>query len=518
MPAFDVSELLSSPDDREAPMSSPVRPGEVLAGKYRVERVLGVGGMGVVVAATHLDLGERVALKFLLPEAAERQETVARFLREAQAAVRIRSEHVARISDVGRMPNGSPYMVMEYLSGRDLSEVLEKRGPLPVEVAIEWVLQACEAIAEAHALGIVHRDLKPSNLFLTKRADGSHLVKVLDFGISKAAPTSDRASAPSLTRTDGMMGSPLYMSPEQVRSAKTVDARADVWSLGVLLHELVAGKPPFDGETMTALLAAIVADSPIPLRRAAPHAPPALEAAILRCLEKDTSRRMQSVAELADALLPLAPAQARVSVDRISRVIRGGSASTSFATSSEAPFPLDAEATVDPVRATEALGSQPNSAVRSEGSEPQRKAATQGTWGHTNPDPVMLPMRDSRRTVFGVVAALGVVAAATVGILVARSGSRGEAVASSSALASTQSAPSASAAPPPSADSASSVIVAPVTAPVDSSPSRVGTRPASGGGRTAPHASAAPPAAPPVAPPSKPTAAPTKDYDDRHAY
>src|SRR3954470_13666053 len=213
---------------------APVQEGEILAGKYRVERVLGVGGMGVVVAATHLQLDERVAIKFLVPDALSSDEAVARFAREARAAVKIKSEHVARVIDVGTLDNGAPYMVMEYLEGGDLSRVLQAQGPLPVEDAVEYVLQACEAIAHAHVLGIVHRDLKPANLFLTKRNDGSQSVKVLDFGISKVLSGNSGASSSdaAMTRTRAVMGSPLYMSPEQMTSTRDVDGRTDIWALG----------------------------------------------------------------------------------------------------------------------------------------------------------------------------------------------------------------------------------------------------------------------------------------------
>src|SRR6185295_3411573 len=166
-------------------MSSEVHEGQILAGKFRIERVLGQGGMGIVVAATHLQLDERVALKFLLPEALSNPEAVERFTREARAAVKIKSEHVARVSDVGMLETGAPYMVMEYLEGEDLGHWVSQRGALPTTQAVEFVLQAAEAIAEAHALGIVHRDIKPANLFCVRRADGLLSVKVLDFGISK---------------------------------------------------------------------------------------------------------------------------------------------------------------------------------------------------------------------------------------------------------------------------------------------------------------------------------------------
>src|SRR5262245_55273398 len=162
-----------------------VKPGEILAGKYRVERVLGAGGMGLVVAATHLVLGRLVALKFMLPQTVGAGGSIDRFLREARAASLLRSEHVASVKDLGTLENGAPFIVMEYLEGIDLAQLLHERRTLPPMVAIDYVLQACEALAEAHAHGIVHRDLKPANLFLTRRPNGTPLVKVLDFGISK---------------------------------------------------------------------------------------------------------------------------------------------------------------------------------------------------------------------------------------------------------------------------------------------------------------------------------------------
>lgn len=316
-------------------MSAPVAPGDLLAGKYVVERVLGEGGMGVVVAATHRQLGQRVAVKFLLAEFCQHPEAVARFLREAQAAVRIQSEHVARTIDVGTLESGAPYMVMEFLSGRDLASELATRGALSVEEAVGFVLQACEAIAEAHALGIVHRDLKPANLFLSHRADGSPLVKVLDFGISKAASP---AGAPmNLTTTQSVMGSPLYMSPEQLKSTKNVDQRADVWALGVILYELLTGKTPFQADTVSGLIATVVSEAPPPLRDSRPDLPAELEAVVLRCLEKDPARRVQHVGTLAMALQAFAPAQGAVSVPRIKGVLLTAGVDTSSSLGSLAP-------------------------------------------------------------------------------------------------------------------------------------------------------------------------------------
>jgi serine/threonine protein kinase len=303
-------------------VTAPVREGEILAGKYRVDRVLGVGGMGVVVAAHHIDLDERVAIKFLLPETLGSAEAVARFAREARAAVKIKSEHVARVSDVGKLENGSPYMVMEYLEGSDLSAWLEQRGALGVEQAVEFVLQASEAIAEAHALGIVHRDLKPANLFVIKRPDGSLSVKVLDFGISKMTDVMGSGGDASMTKTSALMGSPLYMSPEQMQSSRNVDARTDIWALGVILYELVTGTPPFSGDSMPGLVLQIMSDPPPPLRNKRPDAPEGLEAVIFRCLDKDRGKRFESVGEMAVALLRFGPKRSKASVERISGVMK----------------------------------------------------------------------------------------------------------------------------------------------------------------------------------------------------
>jgi len=301
-------------------MESEIVVGQLIAGKYRVEQVLGRGGMGVVMAAMHEQLNQRVALKFLTDNAYQQPEAVARFLREARSAVQIQSEHVARVMDVGTLDSGAPYMVMEYLRGRDLKDVSTRRGPLPITEAVDFVLQACDAVAEAHSLGIIHRDLKPSNLFLTERPDGSPMVKVLDFGISKALHGTEQSQM-QMTASAAIMGSPQYMSPEQIRSSKNVDARADVWALGTILHELCAGVPAYVADTVPGLLAMIVADAPPALRAFRPDAPAELEASILRCLQKDRDHRFANVSELARSIERFASAETRPLVRRIARVL-----------------------------------------------------------------------------------------------------------------------------------------------------------------------------------------------------
>jgi len=298
--------------------TGPVRPGDRIAGKYRVDRVIGRGGMGVVVAATHEQLEQRVALKFLLAEAASNPDVVARFLREARAAVRILSEHVARVLDVGTLESGAPYMVMEYLEGEDLGQRLARGAAMGVEEAVGYVLEAIEAIAEAHALGIVHRDLKPANLFLTERPGGKPIVKVLDFGISKVLST---ANDPGMTRANAIMGSPSYMSPEQMTSSNTVDVRSDVWSLGVVLYELLTGRLPFDSRTMPELVAAILQGTPPPVEALRSDVPPGLKAVVDRCLEKDRERRYANVGELARGLMPFAPSRNEQRIERIEHVL-----------------------------------------------------------------------------------------------------------------------------------------------------------------------------------------------------
>jgi serine/threonine-protein kinase len=299
-----------------------VRPGDVLAGKYSVDRVIGSGGMGVVVVAVHVDLYERVALKFLLPEAMQSQEVVARFAREARAAFKIKSEHVARVIDVGSLESGVPFMVMEFLDGSDLDGVMESRGALPIGEAIEYMLQACEAIAEAHTLGIIHRDLKPANLFLTRRRDGSPCIKVLDFGLSKVGVNVEpRRKGASMTGTRQMLGSPLYMPPEQMLASRDVDVRSDIWSIGAILFELLTNSPPFVGDNLPELQGRVLSGTPQKLKALRPDAPPGLEAAIEKCLQKERHNRYSNLAELAAALVPFGPMRCRVSAGRIARMI-----------------------------------------------------------------------------------------------------------------------------------------------------------------------------------------------------
>jgi eukaryotic-like serine/threonine-protein kinase len=306
----------------------PVREGQVFAGKFRVERFIGDGAMGLVVEATHLGLDERVALKFLRREALSQPEIVARFAREARASVKIKSDHVAKVFDVGAAEDGTPFIVMELLSGSDLCALLEVQKRLDVPEAADYMIQACEGIAEAHARGIIHRDIKPGNLFLARGAGALKQIKVLDFGISKAALGVGPLDVDLTSlHTTQIMGSPHYMSPEQLRSTRDVDARADIWSLGVVLFELLTGDMPFTATEVTSLIAQILHEPHQRLTALRPDVPAALESVIDRCLAKDPALRFQSAADVAVALLPFAPKRARASVERavdIARSAGGG--------------------------------------------------------------------------------------------------------------------------------------------------------------------------------------------------
>lgn len=282
-------------------MAKIVEPGEVIEGRWRIESELGEGGAGYVVKALDLERSELVALKFLLPSAAKDPELVQRFHREAKAASMLHSAPAIRVFEVREIEGGRHVMAMELLEGRDLGQIIEQEGRLEVTRAVDFLIEAMDAVAEAHSLGIVHRDLKPANLFICEDEHGSTRVKVLDFGISKVKSASAR-----LTRTASLLGSPEYMPPEQLQGAKNVDARCDIWALGIILYELVSGQLPFLANNEAMLTVNICTRSPAPLSTTLPDAPEGLEGVILRCLEKHPKERFQSVADLAEALAPFA--------------------------------------------------------------------------------------------------------------------------------------------------------------------------------------------------------------------
>jgi serine/threonine-protein kinase len=355
----------------------PLDVGDVLAKKYRLERLVGEGGTGVVVAARHVQLERLVAIKFLRTALAS-DEIRLRFEREARAIGQIESEHVVLVLDVGTLDDGhSPYMVMEYLEGRDLAKILKEDGPLSIEDAVDCMLQVCEALEGAHAQGIIHRDLKPANLFLTRRDDGGPHIKVVDFGISKILDPKvlrgDRGPS-EMTNAFTVLGSPRYMAPEQLRNSKDVDGRADLWSLGAVLFQLLSGHSAFDADNNIHVSLAVLTNEPTLLRSVAPHVPPALEAIVNKCLTKDRARRFQSAAELADALEPFGSDRTRESLDRLQQAKQAPSVDLSMKVASEGQR-VDAGALVDGQSGLTVPLHPPSSPRRMPGDEDARAAA-----------------------------------------------------------------------------------------------------------------------------------------------
>lgn len=346
-------------DDGSLPANAQpsVTAGDTVGGRYVVEEVLGKGGMGVVVAARHEPLGHRVAMKLMSRTVAANAEALERFSREARVIASLESDHVVRVTDFG-MHAGAPYMVMELLTGRDLRAELQLREKLPVQEAVDYVIQAADGLFTAHEKGVVHRDVKLANLFLTTRPDGQRSVKVLDFGISKLQ--SEANEDVELTRTQSTLGSPMYMSPEQIRDPRKVDARTDVWSLGIVLYKLISGRAPFEGQSANALSAAISADAPPPL----PEIPAGLNAIVLACLEKSPARRIPSVAVLARELSAFASERGRESAKQLlARAENDDSLALSTPFSGVSPaLPLEETAGPSVLEAT-----QPTRARRSRG-------------------------------------------------------------------------------------------------------------------------------------------------------
>jgi eukaryotic-like serine/threonine-protein kinase len=310
--------------------------GDVILDKYEVTRVLGKGGMGEVLATHNRTLDKLVALKFIHPSLEGNDDAVARFVHEGRTAAGIDNDHVARVFDV-QMLDEVPFIVMEYLDGKDLAAVLEERGKLEFVETADLLLQACEGIHEAHAKGVVHRDLKPGNLFVTSR-QGRPLVKVLDFGIAKST------AAPGVTATAGaaVFGSPRYMSPEQFVATRDVDVRTDVWSLGVILYELLTGKPPFPGEAVPEVYAAIHQGAYTPPSRYRPDIPPALEKLISDALAHNREKRLPNIEAFA---APLATLASPVGLASFHHIQRGGS--EALAASDPSAAPDVAEASLD---------------------------------------------------------------------------------------------------------------------------------------------------------------------------
>ncbi len=398
------------------------QPGTVIAGKYRVERLIGQGGMGVVLAARHLGLDEMVAVKFIRADRGVAPHTLARFQREARAAARLKSEHVSRVLDVDRLADGTPYIVMELIVGTDLHALLKRRVRLPVDVAVMYVTQACEGVAEAHALGMVHRDIKLKNLFLTKRRDGRHLIKVIDFGVVKVSAIADdlakdgaslapqTAKAREATLTGGAMlvGSVHYMAPEQILASNVVTAQADIWSLGVCLYAMITGALPFQGDTLADVCGAVQGRPPEDVTTLVPDIQPGLAAAIMRALEKDVRRRFADVAEFAAAIAPYGTDEAAPS--RIETILDSSVRPSGALPGSMSHLEVAADAeTATPGReeSTRALGDLSTRTAPSDASEPTTEASVAGALA-SNPLPAK-PSGASR-----VTALVLLVAAATL--------------------------------------------------------------------------------------------------------
>ncbi len=367
-----MNELAANTQESESLSLASIKEGQTVAGKYVVGRTIGVGGMGVVFAAYDQSLDRRVAIKVLLPRLLSSATAARRFLREARAATRITSEHVVKLLEVDTLPDGTPLLVMEHLAGLDLRALLRERGPLPARLAVDYLLQALQAVAEAHTHGIVHRDLKPSNLFLTTRADGTPLIKVLDFGIAKTLE-EEQPDAFSLTSSEDVrLGSPMYMPPEQLQNPREVDARADIWALGVTLYELVCGRAPFRGQSYAELVSAIlsVTDDSLEQRMTEHGLPVGLGDIVQRCLRKKREQRFGAAAELAAALAPFGSDDARLSLSRVAGIARtplSSRASTfgsiSFArdsASSEATISLPIDAPLDDKHSTTSPSARPS--------------------------------------------------------------------------------------------------------------------------------------------------------------
>ncbi len=405
-----------------------VQIGDVLLGKYRVESLLGRGGMGIVVAARHLDLGELFAIKFLNAEGLQNPQALERFLREARAAARLKGEHVAKVIDVGRLPNGAPYMVMEHLAGNDLRRVSKARGPLPINEAVLYVLHACEALAEAHSVGIVHRDIKPANLFLVARPNGTPCVKVLDFGISKQLSPD----AVELTQTGELVGSPVYMSPEQMIRARHVDARTDIWSLGMVLFKLVTGKLPFLGDNLPEMVARVLQEETLPPSAFRPDVPVELDNIVRKCLQKKPEDRYASVEEFAEALRGLQLSMSGAS-HAVSGLLSPGAALDSAQSGSFPPSDsrnsglakgvhvggfAPAVANTPPLPTT-AIGTTPAQWTPNQSTPPMPSGdpSTGASWGRTGAGASVGPPRPRRTWLVGVAAVAILLAGISLGFV-----------------------------------------------------------------------------------------------------
>ncbi|MCC6648277.1 MAG: serine/threonine protein kinase [Polyangiaceae bacterium] len=458
--------------------------GEVIDGKYRIDRMLGQGGMGAVAAAFHLLRKAPVALKFISPDIVRVPGAVERFVNEAVAASQIDSDHVVRIFDVGQMPSGLPYIVMEMMSGQDLAVVLEREGPtgLPVPRAVHFVLQILRALQVAHGAGIIHRDLKPSNAFVITKDGEPDFVKLLDFGISKITQDASE-SAQHLTQTNTGLGTPLYMSPEQARNARDATPRSDIYSVSAILYELLTARTPYLADTPNDLLFKLFTTEPDDIRGVRPDVPEGLAAAIHRGLSKEPAGRPASVTELAELIAPYADARSASIVSKLGPSRSSLVSSDPQATVIAPSGPLDRTAI-----ASSTVGARTVPAAQGGGATELNMGVSDAPGGAAQ----------KKKSNAGVLAAVGVVA-----VLALAGGGVALSRGSATPAATTPTAPSAKPAPSPTPDPAPAASAAKSAAPevapvVDAPPAAT-----SATGAKKPAGAAAPPAAP-GAPPATP--------------
>ncbi|WP_437878792.1 serine/threonine protein kinase [Sorangium sp. So ce513] len=479
--------------------------GEIIDGKYRIVRLLGQGGMGAVFEGENVRIRRRVAIKLLHASISSQAESVARFEREAQAAARIGSDHICEVLDLGVLPDGTRYMVMEYLEGETLGAKIQRHGRLGPETTVPIMVQVLEALGAAHAAGIIHRDLKPDNIFIVPSKAGlSNFVKVLDFGVSKFSQLA--GAEMSMTRTGAVVGTPYYMSPEQARGSSPVDQRTDIYAMGVLLYQATTGQVPFDAATFNELLFKIVLEAaPLP-QQLVPDLDPEFSGIIQKAMAREPGARFQSCAEFKNALLAWAAARPSLALLNTGRV--------SFPRLS---LPAQPETTTPPVvlRGEGSWGGQNGPAVPGLGHTPHTPQLTANSWGASSGVTGRSTRPPSKTPVFIAIAATATLFGAGVAAWLAfgRSGTTSAATPDPSAVSATApppSSPPATQAPTPSATPPSEPLVtasAPVADPAPSASAEPSAAPTASEAPVKPLAPQTPPT--PTKPPAQVTKPPT---------